>query len=1125
MSVTLITGSIGSGKTRYCIDKMKEANSLDPAKRLIMLVPSHYSHETERMLINEFGGTGLNNIHCFTIDKLARDLVVHSKPELGVSGKHTLIFRAIQLYLDGLGDERQAFDQRLLRSVTKPGFVSVCASLIGELNHYNTTTEKLIEQAEETTDKNLSQKLLILSGITEKYKELINTIEYSDSDEDLRTLAEIISNHFSENDTIWVDKFDGFLPQQFEVIKSLISSGADMTFTFSVCPDEEDTYYGTKNAIKDISDFTATTTIHLTGEMEHITVPDLKFLFSNWHNAKKYEDKVENIQIFTARDSYTEIEHTASKISDLVREDGYRYCDIGIICASPDTYSHILEAIFDEYNIPYYCDETISISQHPIAMQILSLFDIIDNNWDYKSIFSYLRAGFVYKRTPKGTYKRLDPNDIDLLENHVLKYGIERKSSWTRSWAGTNHNIIDTAFNNEHDESSYNLNYIDSIRELVTAPITAYSDRVKSAKTVTEYCHALYGFLEDINLYQGLKGELIAMSKQDANADAQRFSQIWNLVLDVINQAATALGDTAVSHGEFGEYIRIAMSQCEIRTIPSGVDRVFVGSADMNRALPTKVIFAIGAIAGTYPAATTTEGYFSNKEREYLKENKLHLAPTTIKKTEKLRNTVYKLLSAVTEKLFISYPGMTADGKMCLPSQMVTDIISKLPRIPQHDDIITDDDKILYISTPKVTLHKRLINPVDHPLWKHVDSWFNEHNQWRNRLFRINRAKGNFTYRKIELNENMAKALYEGNTRYSATRLNSYANCPFSHFLMYGIRAHENEEYEINSADTGTYAHEIIRRLCERVDEDPQLSWHTIDSDQCDDIVNEIVADTVRNVIESDLRDKEQTADILTRMGKTVSSAAKAVVGSIACGDFKTDAYEKEVYIPIGENIEVGGIIDRLDVCTHDGINEYRIIDYKTGNKSFNVADIYHGIDMQPVIYALAMRMTDPKAKISGMYYSLVHNDYPTIDVTSKDSTAMSRLSKNTAFEGVTFADVDKDGYFEQKDIDRVESELFRDENGSLFFTTKQGDIVADKRLKTRNDGENLMGYVRDKILKTDTEIKNGNIAISPITSAARSACTYCAYKSVCRFDEERIIERTITEKDSEVWEILEEDK
>lgn len=1122
MSVTIITGSIGAGKTRYCLEQMKNAHRANPDRRCIMLVPSHYSHITEQLLINEFGGTGLNNIECLSIEKLAQQLLSDAKPTLGASGKYVLISRAIKLYLDELRNKTD-FDPRLLRSASRRGFVDICASLMSELNHYCVSSEELLKEAQKCSDKHLAQKLTILAGIEGKYRELLENTEYRDRDDDIRRLAPIVSNHFTKDDIIWIDKFDSFLPEQADVIKAIISCGCDITFAFSVCPDIDDTYYGTLRAIETISEFCEVRKLHLTDEMTHITVPDLKFLFSNWHNSKAYPDKVNNAQIFAARDSYTEIEHTAGKILDLVREEGYRYSDIGIICANPQGYSHILEAIFDEYGIPYYTDDTVAISEHPIAMQILSLFDIIENNWDYSSVFRYLRSGFIYCKAENNRYKHLDADDIDLLENYVLKYGIERKGAWSRSWAKGEQGVIDTAFRNEKKDS-IDFNYIDSIREFVTAAPLSYSEAVKSSQTAVEFCHALVEFLGNINLYSGLKGETLAMAHNDASADTERFAQIWNLILDIINQAATALGDTQITHAEFADCIRIAMSQCQIRTIPSGVDRVFVGSTDMNRALPTKVIFAIGAVSGTFPTATTSEGYFSNAEREYLSENKLYLAPTTVKKTEKLRNIIYKLLSAVTEKLYISYPTMTADGKTTLPSQTVTDIKNKLPRIIQLDDAIADNDDTLYLSSPTATLHKRMINPAEHPLWSIVDKWFSEHEQWRSKLLRIDRAKKNYTLRRIKLKPALATELYRGKIRYSATRLNSYAQCPFSHFMQYGLRAREQEKYEISAADTGTYAHEIIRRLCDRLDTDPDVSWTTITNEQCDTIVADIVADTVLNIEASDLSDREITADILKRMGKAVSAAAKTAVRSIACGDFKTAAYEKEVYIPIGEDIEVGGIIDRLDVCSHDGINEYRIIDYKTGNKQFKPAHIYNGIDMQPVIYAYAMRHLDNSARISGMYYSRINNDFQNIEATSKDATALSHLEGNTAYAGVTFANKDDEGNFAEDDISRVESELSRSD-GSLFFTVKNDRVVGDTKLKSYTDGENLMAHVQNKIIETDKEIKSGNIAISPLDGVGLTPCTYCAYSSVCKFDEASICHREIKEKDPEIWKILEEDE
>lgn len=1127
MSVKIITGSVGSGKTRYCIDEIERVHSEDPNRHCIMLVPTHYTHETEAMLINKFGGTGLNNIECTSLEKLSRELISGKFRRLGASGKNALVCRAVSLALKEAENTPESFDRRLLRAVGKNGFVDVAASLISEMHRYNAEPQTLADYSQNTKNPLLSQKLKLLSLISENYNTLLFNTDCVDCDDDLSRLAPVMSNNFNSSHSVWIDKFDEFLPQQFEVISALIESGAEVTVTFSVCKNNEDTYFGTKKAISDLTNLYNAQIIHLGGEMKHIKSPDLKFLFTNWFEKNVYNKDCENIELFASRDAYTETEHIAAKILDLVREDGYRFFDIGILCGTKNGYSHIIESVFDEYEIPYYTDERISVSEYPIAMQILSLFDIIEHNWDSNSMFEYMRAGFIYtkERTNGGKvkYKRLNTDDIDLLENHVLRYGIEYKNAWCRSTLEENRSIIDTAFE-QQAKASYNAEKLDNVRKNVVTPILNYTEAIKTAKTVSDYCRVLFAFLEDINLYQGLKTELLSMAVNNATADAQRFGQLWNLLLDVLDQLDTALGNTEVTHEEFAQYVKAALNKCMIRTVPSGTDRVFIGSADMNRAIPTPIVFVMGAVAGTFPQISTSEGFLSNSDRTALLDDGLRLAPTTLKKAEKESNTVYKLFSAATEKLFISYPTMTAEGASNLPSQVLSDIRDILPDLRICDDLTDNGDDFIRISSPKATLHKFLINPNANPLWEHVNAWFDLHDEWKNKLFTVNNAKYKLSSRKIELSESTAKQLYDGNIRYSATRLNSYASCPFSHYMQYGLHAKEREIYDIKPTDTGTYAHEIIRRFCTAVDSDECLDWHNITDVECTDIVSEIVGETIKKINDSELRDKEMTADILRRMGKTVTEAAKTVCKSIKCSDFQTESYEREIYIKLNENIELGGIIDRLDVCRLDDRNEYRIIDYKTGNKDFSAADVYYGLDMQPVIYALAMRMLDNKAVVSGMYYSMMHNDFAAVDMTSGDKKINTELKKNTAYNGVTFVGNNKNEPIPEDEINRIETELSRSE-GALFFTGRADKFGYTKSVRSRPEGEWLTERVRNNIINADKNIRGGDIALSPLSHGSKNACTYCAYSSVCRFDADAKNERVITESDSEIWKMSEEDK
>ena len=224
MSVKIITGAIGAGKTRLCIDELRKTHNEHPDTRCIMLVPSHYSHETERMLIKEFGGTGLNNIECTSFEKLARELC-----------------RAISMTLSQIQNDNEQLDRRIVRAVSKGGFVDVAASLISEMHRYNVTYDTLNEYAKSEKNPVLAQKLKVLSYISEKYDKLLTSADYVDADDDLSRLASVICNHFKNCDKIWIDKFDEFLPQQFEVVRALIDSGADITITFAVHKNTDDT--------------------------------------------------------------------------------------------------------------------------------------------------------------------------------------------------------------------------------------------------------------------------------------------------------------------------------------------------------------------------------------------------------------------------------------------------------------------------------------------------------------------------------------------------------------------------------------------------------------------------------------------------------------------------------------------------------------------------------------------------------------------------------------------------------------------------------------------------------------------------------------------------------------------
>lgn len=1149
MAVLVITGNIGAGKTKYCMNDIGNIRRRYPEKRCIMIVPSHYSHETEKMFADEFGGTGLNNTEVTTFEKLARELTGYNVQKLSAPGKQVLICRAVKMAFKELQKPESGFDRRLVTAVGKPGFVSIAQSLISEFHRYLVDSKKLCDSADKPDSGILRQKLKIAAMISENYDNLLNETDYVDADEDLHRLVEVISGYADKNTCIWIDKFDEFLPQQREVFLALINSGAKITVTFNTCADENDTYYGTLSAIKFIQDCAETEFIHLDGGMSYLKdKPDLYFLMSTWFERSVYEGITENAEIFEARDAYTEIEHVASRILDFVREDRYRFRDISVICGNAESYSHITEAVFDEYNIPYYSDRSIAISDHPIAMQILSVFDVIKSNWNYTSVFRYLRSGFAYRKITgennRAIYRRFKPEHVDRLENYILKYGICGENQWKRSWSEGYRSVMGEAFpEKEKDDKLKELHeFADNMRLEIIEPILKFCENVKKADKVSDYCRILFEFTEDINLYQGIKTEMYGFAINNASADYQRFGQIWNLMINILDQINTALGEEQATIDEFAEYLAAAMSQCSIRTIPSGVDRVFIGDVEKNRAVNSKINFIVGAVSGTFPTETKTEGFFSNADRESLKMHDINIAPTTVSKNLKLNNSVYKAFAAVTDKICISYPVQNSDGKSCRPAQTVIDIKNKLPNIRIYDDIIVEptDEKKLYISSPKATLHKLLIHPKKHPLWTHVDNWFKEHGEWATQRFIIDDAKARYSKRRadVHLSAEVASSLYDKVITYSSTSLNTYNDCPFKYFLHYGLDVGERNEYKMNAAEIGTYAHELINELCLYVKEN-NFDWHEVTEEMCNEFIDEVVEKTIVNMNAGDRNGKEKVIDLFKRMGETVKKAVNTVRKSIVVGEFDIAATEYKVDFNLNDKIRLTGMIDRLDKFERGKTVQYRIIDYKTGGKEFKISDIYNGIDMQPVIYALVMmklaEANGRNAEITGLYYSNVMNEFARLNHTAQERALANGLAKNTKISGATFVDADEDGVISEESLEVTEHVQYREES-SMFFKlgakkrpTKKNPKPGRNPIKIGGDVRRketvqaLVKHVENKIINMDKDIRSGEISISPLQMSSRDACAYCDYKSVCKFDRDLAEERDYDTK-TDYWKKLEED-
>lgn len=1124
MSVKIIRGGIGSEKNNLCIEQIKKIHTEFKGERCIMIVPDNYSFETEKRFVDVFGGTGLNGIDVMTPRKMAiAFLPANRRRYFSDAGRQMLITRAVYDFCE------EAEDCALTRTMRTGGFTSVMDEFIKEMKAYCVLPEELLKASETVKSSSLAEKLRAAAAVYAKYNEFFEEGEYTDSNDDLARVADFIkeSDTFGEKLHVWINHFDEIPPQNMLVFEAMAEKGVDMTIGINYPCDDKYSVYGCIGKTYDKlcslkgyeGDFNCKTIY------SHMTSPEIRFMLENYNNPKaRYKAETQDISVFAARDSYDETEHIAGEILRLVREENYRYRDIVVLCGNGSKENHIIKAVFDEYEIPYFSDEKINLSDHPIAMQLLSVFDIFEEEWSYKSVMRYLRSGFIYD----DNLKHCSLDETDRIDNYALKYGISGKSRWFAEKL--------TSEKEESDEDAK----ASEIKARLMYPLFSMCEKIKKQNTAREYSKTLLELLEDINMYGGLKKDVESFRLRGNNDEAQQFSEIWNLIIEVIDQAVVTMGERKMTFSEYGRYIRAGISVCELRVIPSCIDSVCVGSVDRSTSAYVKALFVSGAVSGTYPAGISREGFLSDSDRNVLKENGTEIMPGTSERINMQYYKVYKAIAPATDKLYFSYHIQSGEGKALRPAGIIGDVRRSFENINESDSILSDSSAEEYISSPKATLHKLLINKsrnkaeIKSPKWDAAYKWFKKHEEYRDKLELIDSA-AEFSRRSVRLNEDTAQKLFGNETIYSAKRLNTYAQCPFSYFMMYGLEAREQETAKLEASDFGVYAHKIIYDFCSEVEnnavsrEEKAQRWKELTDEERGVRIDKIVHSIKEEICGENNADTGKRLNILDRVNKTVQESAEIVHKSLKRGKYTTAGYEKEFdKINLG-GVYVSGIVDRIDTYTEDG-NEYvRIIDYKTGKTEFDIADIYNRVNMQMVIYALAVKKTlGENAEISGMFYNKVTHQLVQCPEGNENAAEAERV-KSMRLDGVMFAPEDADGNFDVEKLYAVDEEARG--KGSYKSDFSPVSLKADGTASAGSvygiaERNGLLEYVSDSICDIDREIKSGIINVNPYEqSNKKNACTYCEYKAACVFERENAEMRKKSGSKKDIWKRMAEYK
>ncbi|WP_142415199.1 PD-(D/E)XK nuclease family protein [Hathewaya massiliensis] len=434
MGIRIIYGRSGSGKTSFVIDEIKKKyKSKDENKSLILIVPEQLTFQTEKKLVDEIGFLG-KGIDVLSFKRMAyrvfKEVGGVTRRHMETSGKTMLLYKIIEELKEDLKVYSLAAKQK--------GFVSTLGEIICEFKRYNIAPEDLNELKDNLEENTfIYNKISDISLIYSKFEEVLHK-GYIDPDEDLTILkSKIWESSILKDTDIWIDEFSGFTPQQYLILEELIKNNCNLNITLNM--DYDDSKSPTYREIFSPIIYTEEKLIKLAEKLgkaieEPVSLsnkPSIKFknstelsyLENNYfaYPFKPYENPVYDIGVFKAMNIYSEVEHLATSILHLCREKGVKFSEIAVITRELDIYENLIKSIFNEYKIPYFIDEKKDITSNNLIVFITSLMEILGNNWNYESVFRYLKTNLT----------GIEKKNIDLLENYALSSGIKGKKSWT----------------------------------------------------------------------------------------------------------------------------------------------------------------------------------------------------------------------------------------------------------------------------------------------------------------------------------------------------------------------------------------------------------------------------------------------------------------------------------------------------------------------------------------------------------------------------------------------------------------------------------------------------------------------------------------------------------------------
>ena len=1091
--LTIWIGRAGSGKSARVLETMGRERE---RRSQLLLVPEHTSHEAELDLCRACGPTASRNAEVLTFQSLATRVLSETgglaEVTLDNGGKLLTMRRCLQ----ELHSNLKVFG----RTSQRAAFLHQLTTLADEFYAYQIAPETLYRHVADMEGA-MGDKLRDVALIFAAYDARLRNGETDVRSRVQKLRDSLPQSHYLDGKDLYLDGFSFFNKQEESVLALALRRCHSVTVT--LLGDRSGQLFQNAAAQKE-------RLVRMAREagvecrLAYLSRQEdspLGHLERHCFGSDAVWEETDAVALYQAATAYTEVEYVSARIRRLAAQ-GYRYRDLAVASRSMDVYGPLLESVFRRDGIPAYISRRSDILEKPVMTLLLSAVDAVTGGFEYEDMFRYLKTGMT----------DVTAAECDLLENYVIRWDIRgnmwlRDVPWTLNPDGYGLDMT--------EERTARLQEINRIREKVRGPLSALADGLKRRPAARDKARTLYEFAAAAGVPDALREKADALLSAGQVQLAEEYAQLWQIFCDVLDQFVEILGDTELDGEEFARLLRLVLTQYSVGTIPATLDQVKVSEITRNDRHRVRVLFLLGANDHLLPKIEKDGGVLDSDDRQALAQRDIPLSDATFDALDNELQNIYACLAQPTEQLHISWPVTDVTGAELRPSFVVERVQLLFPKLK-----VQREDGAYRMTLPATALCAAGENEA-------LRRYFQGQSRYAAALAAMARAR---RMERGRLSPEAVQSLYGRFIAMSASRIDRVKSCHFGYFMEYGLRARERKKAGFEAPEVGTFLHYLLENVNREVKE--QGGYGQVDDEALRHMVKRYVERYAATQIQEYQNKSARFRYLFSRLRETAYTIILNIAREMRQSDFQPVEFElsfggRDGHLPAitvregGASLSVSGKVDRVDGWLHDGKLYLRVVDYKTGKKSFDLTDIRYGLGIQMLLYLFTLER-------EGQAYF----GYPIVPCGVLYQPARSvilRQDRNISDEKLKAA---LESELRRTGLVLGEPEVLRAMEHSALETPcylpisvkKDGTLSGD--IATAAQLGHLGRYVDRLLHQIAGEIAHGNIDADPYARGPQdSACTYCAFASACYFDESRDRRRQLHKTDSgEFWAMLEKE-